>query len=136
MRKRLDRYGGRVDRFDKHYFDSERKLPGPGSYMHAETVGTRMMSSMLVSSRMSSIPKADDRFKAPTIHKTHPSPSAYQPKADIVQHVKSNHVRVPMTKFGLDNTSILDARWGKKAAETTPGPGAYGRWSDFTKDVQ
>ena len=41
-----------------------------------------------------------------------------------------------MTKFGMDKTDILDDRWGKKAAMTTPGPGSYGRWSDFTKDVK
>ena len=136
MRQRLNRYGGRVDRYDNHYFSSERKLPGPGSYIHPETVGTRMMSSTFVSSVQSSIPKAKDRFMAPTIHKTHPSPNQYAPKADMVMHVKSNHVKVPMTKFGLDNSSILDQRWGKKSAETTPGPGAYGNWSDFTKEVQ
>ena len=136
MRKRLNRYGSRVDRYDSYYFDQERKLPGPGYYIHPETVGTRMMSSTFVSSRQSSIPKAQDRFMAPTIHKTSPSPNQYQPKADIVQHVKSNHPRVQQTKFGLDSSSILDNRWGKKAAETTPGPGDYGRWSDFSKDVK
>jgi hypothetical protein len=62
MRKRLNRYGSRVDRYDNYYFDAEKKLPGPGSYVHAETVGTRMMSSTFVSSRQSSIPKAQDRF--------------------------------------------------------------------------
>lgn len=53
-----------------------------------------------------------------------------------MQHVKSNHPKVAMTKFGLDKSDILDSRWGKKAAESTPGPGSYGRWSDFTKDVK
>ena len=73
---------------------------------------------------------------APTIHKTHPSPNQYQPKADIVQHVASNHPKVATTKFGMDKSSILDNRWGKKAAQSTPGPGEYGRWSDFTKEVK
>ena len=94
-----------------------------------------MMSSTYRSSRQSSIPKAQDRFKSPTIPKMQPSPNQYAPKADIVQHVKSNHPRVPMTKFGMDNSSILDSRWGKKAAESTPGPGSYNRWSDFSKTV-
>ena len=135
MRKRLNRYGSRVDRYDNHYFDQEKKLPGPGYYIHPETVGTRMMSSTFVSSRQSSIPKAQDRFMAPTIHKTHPSPNQYQPKADIVQHVKSNHPKVQMTRFGLDTSSILNHRWNTKQAQTTPGPGDYGRWSDFSKTV-
>ena len=94
------------------------------------------MSSTFVTSRQSSIPKAADRFKAPTIHKQHPAPDSYAPKADIVQHIKSNHPRVAMTKFGLDKSSILDNRWGKKAAAEQPGPGAYGRWSDFSKDIK
>ena len=54
----------------------------------------------------------------------------------MVQHVKSNHPKVAMTRFGMDKSDILDERWGKKAAETTPGPGSYARWSDFAKDVQ
>lgn len=56
--------------------------------------------------------------------------------ADIVAHVKSNHPKVATTKFGLDTTDVLDSRWGKKAAETTPGPGSYGRWSDFSKQIK
>ena len=135
MRKRMDRYGTRSDKFDNHNWDMERKLPGPGYYLHPETIGTRMMSSTFVSSRQSSIPKATDRFRPPVVPKTHPSPANYSPKADIVLHVKSNHPRVQMTKFGLDTSSILDARWNKKSAETTPGPGAYGRFSEFTRDV-
>lgn len=58
VRKRLNRYGNRVDKFDNYYFDAEKKLPGPGNYAHAETVGTKMMSSTFISSRQSSIPKA------------------------------------------------------------------------------
>ena len=136
MRKRMNRYGSRVDKFDNYNFDQEKKLPGPGYYMHPETVGTQMMSSTFKTSQQSSIPKAKDRFMAPTIHKQHPSPNQYQPKADIVQHVASNHPKVPMTRFGMDKSHILDNQWGKKAAETTPGPGQYGRWSDFTKDIK
>jgi len=45
---------------------------------------------------------------APTIHKTQPAPDSYAPKADIVQHVKSNHTRVAMTRFGLDKSDVLD----------------------------
>ena len=56
MRKRLNRYGSRVDRYDNYYFEAEKKLPGPGYYIHPETVGTRIMSSTHVSSRQSSIP--------------------------------------------------------------------------------
>ena len=41
-----------------------------------------------------------------------------------------------MTKFGGDKSDILDARWGKKAAQTTPGPGDYGRFSEFTNDIK
>ena len=136
MRKRMKRYGSRVDKFDQYYYDAEKKLPGPGYYQHAETVGTRMMSSTFVSSRQGTIPKAQDRFRPPNVPKQQPSPDSYAPKADIVMHVKSNHPKVAMTKFGMDKSDILDNRWNKKAAETSPGPGAYGRWSDFTKDVK
>ena len=50
MRKKMNRYGGRSDRFDDYFFSSEKKLPGPGFYMHPETVGTRITSSMHKSS--------------------------------------------------------------------------------------
>ena len=58
MRKRMHRYGNRVDKFDNYNYECEKKLPGPGYYIHPETIGTRMMSSTFVSSRQSSIPKA------------------------------------------------------------------------------
>lgn len=135
MSKKMYRYGSRSDRCDPYYFDCEKKLPGPGYYAHPETIGSRMMSSTYVTSRQSTIPQAKDRFRAPTVPKENPAPDQYQPKADIVQHVKSNHPRVAMTKFGLDKSDILDSRWGKKAAKTTPGPGSYNRWSDFSKTV-
>ena len=54
--------------FDRH-LGREKKLPGPGSYIHAETVGTRMMSSTFVSSKQSTIPKAGDRFRPPNVPK-------------------------------------------------------------------
>ena len=136
MRKRMNRYGNRVDKFDDHYYNTERKLPGPGSYQHPETVGSAMMSSTFKTSQQASFPKAQDRFRPPAVPKVQPSPNQYAPKADIVQHVKSNHPRVAMTKFGMDKSDILDNRWGKKAAMTTPGPGSYGRFSDFTNDVK
>ena len=103
--------------------------------MHAETIGNRMMSSTFASSKQSAFPKSP-RFKLPNVLKAQPAPNSYSPKADILGHVKSNHIRVATTKFGMDTSSILDSRWGKKAAETTPGPGSYGRWSDFTKDIK
>ena len=65
-----------------------------------------------------------------------PAPNSYAPQADIVNHIKSNHPKVATTKFGLDKSDILDSRWGRKAAQETPGPGSYGRWSDFSKDVK
>ena len=136
MRKKLHRHGTRSDKFDEYNWDQERKLPGPGYYVHPETIGSRMMSSTFVSSRQSSIPKATDRFRVPVVPKSSPAPDNYTPQADIVRHVKSNHPRVAMTKFGMDKSDILDSRWNKKAATTTPGPGAYGRFSEFTNDVK
>lgn len=82
------------------------------------------------------MPKAQDRFRPPNVAKVSPSPDSYSPKADIVAHIKSNHPKVATTKFGLDKSDILDNRWGKKSAETTPGPGSYGRWSDFAKEIK
>ena len=32
MRKKLYRYGNRVDKFDSYFYDSQKKLPGPGFY--------------------------------------------------------------------------------------------------------
>ena len=51
MRKRMHRYGTRSDKFDTYNFECEKKLPGPGYYIHPETVGTRMMSSTLKSAQ-------------------------------------------------------------------------------------
>ena len=94
MRQKMNRYGNRVDKFDNYHYDKEKKLPGPGYYIHPETIGSKMMSSTFHSAMQSSIPKANDRFKAPTSDKPQPSPNQYAPKADIVQHVKSNHKKV------------------------------------------
>ena len=57
MRKKMKRYGTN-DGYDDFNLERERKLPGPGYYHHAETIGTRMMSSTFVPSNQSSIPKA------------------------------------------------------------------------------
>ena len=58
MRQKMNRYGSRVDKFDNYHYDKEKKLPGPGYYMHPETIGSRMMSSTFTSAMQSSIPKA------------------------------------------------------------------------------
>ena len=58
MRKRMNRYGNRVDKYDDYYYNSEKKLPGPGSYQHPETVGSAMMSSTFRTSQQASFPKA------------------------------------------------------------------------------
>jgi len=79
MRKNLEKHGGRCDRYDQYYFDREKKLPGPGSYAETQTVGTKMTASTMITSRQSSIPKAQDRFMSPTIHKQLPSPNQYTP---------------------------------------------------------
>ena len=39
MKQKLYRYGNRVDKFDQFYYDSQKKLPGPGSYAHLESIG-------------------------------------------------------------------------------------------------
>lgn len=110
----MHRYGSRVDKFDNYNFDQEKKLPGPGYYGHAETIGSSLTSSTFRSSTKASIPKARDRFVSPTIYKNLPSPGQYSPKADIVQHVASNHKKVAMTRFGMDKSNILDRQWNKK----------------------
>ena len=76
MRKKMHRYGNRVDKFDDYNYSCEKKLPGPGYYIHPETIGTRMMSSTFVSSQQSSIPRAN-RFNPPTVFKPQPSPNQY-----------------------------------------------------------
>lgn len=93
MRQKLYRHGTRVDKFDDYNYACEKKLPGPGYYAHPETIGSRMMHSTFVTSRQASVPKAD-RFRVPVVPKASPAPDNYTPQADIVKHVKSNHVRV------------------------------------------
>ena len=51
MRKKLYRYGNRVDKFDTYYYESQKKLPGPGYYQHPETVGKSQISSVMNSTQ-------------------------------------------------------------------------------------
>lgn len=39
FRKKLNRYGNKVDRSDNYFYESQKKLPGPGSYGHLESIG-------------------------------------------------------------------------------------------------
>ena len=68
---------------------------------------------------------------SPTMIKHQACPGSYTPQADITNHKLSNHKYVQRTKFGLDRSDILDQRWRKKDQSTTPGPGAYERFTDF-----
>ena len=108
MRKKLYRYGNRVDKFDTYYFDSQKKLPGPGSYNHNDMVGKSQVSSIMNSTQQFSVPQAQDRFKSPTIIKHNACPGSYTPAASIDQHKLSQHKYVQRTKFGVDNTNVLE----------------------------
>jgi len=82
-------------------------------------------------SRMSSFPKAVDRWQAPAQDDKSPSPDRYNPKAGMSLDVSSRQPRVPRTKFGRDNSSILDMHFSMKRAEENPGPGQHERFSEF-----
>ena len=84
MRKKLYRYGNRVDKFDNYYYDSQKKLPGPGYYAHPESIGKSQISSVMSSTQQFSVPQAKDRFKSPTMIKHHADPGSYTPAASMV----------------------------------------------------
>lgn len=99
--------------------------------MHMDVVGATVANSQFMSSRKSSIPKASDRFVAPTEFVKAPAPDMYSPRQQIGNDVSSRQPKVPRTKFGKDRTDILDIHYSMKRAEENPGPGAHERFSDF-----
>ena len=45
--------------------------------------------------------------------------------------MSSRQPKAPRTKFGRDNSSILDMHFSMKRAEENPGPGQHDRFSEF-----
>lgn len=79
----------RSDLRHKSYLRQQGKLPGPGSYSQLDTIGASVINSTIHSSRKSSVPRAHDRWKAPTFGVKSPSPAMYSPKAGIGADVSS-----------------------------------------------
>ena len=116
MPGRLVRYGLRSDNSSEYFLNLQKELPGPGSYGHLDTIGAINHKSSFMTSRMPSIPKAQDRFRAPTEIVKSPSPDSYSPKASIGFDVSSRQPKVQRTKFGNDKTDILDLHFSMKRA--------------------
>jgi hypothetical protein len=90
------------------------------------------VSSIILNSRQSTIPKAEDRFLTLNPRKLSPPPTKYSPKQTLGQEITSTLKRGPRAKIGNNNLNILDLEYGKKRANETPAPGNYERYSEFT----
>ena len=121
----------RSDQSHDHYFDQQKKLPGPGTYGHHDLVGRQNSNSQFVTSPRSSVPKANDRFRAPTEMVKSPSPDTYYPLQQIGFDVSSRQPRAPRTKFGQDKSDILALQYSMKRAKENPGPGSHETFSEF-----
>jgi len=106
--QKLDRQGMREEQFSDYYLQQQKKLPGPGYYSSVNTVGLRIGDSTMTNSRWAEIPKAKDRFKAPTVKLKSPSPDRYQPRGDLGRDVLSWMNKAPVPKFRHDTSDILD----------------------------
>ena len=61
-----------------------------------------------------------------------PSPSHYQPKANLNENVKSEFKFMGATAFTKSTQSFMDVNWNPKEKEKMPGPNHYQRFSDFS----
>lgn len=100
MRPKQTRYGEKEENFSQNYLDRQRKLPGPGYYEHAQTVGLNHVSSRFKNNTQTQFSKDEHRWKAPAQHEKAPAPGSYDPQASITQNVSSLFPKNSMTKFG------------------------------------
>ena len=107
-----------------------KKLPGPGSYSHAEVTGKPLILSSIKTESKYTFGKAKDRWGAPTKKVAAPSPDKYQPMNNLNQNYYSIYNQAQQTRIGNNNLSIIDKHF--KMQVKTPGPGAYGAFSDFS----
>lgn len=66
-----------------------RKLPGPGSYSHAEVTGKPLVLSSIKTESKFSFGKANNRWQAPTKKVAAPSPDKYSPMNNLNQNYYS-----------------------------------------------
>jgi len=74
--------------------------------------------------------KAGDRWYPPTRKVAAPSPDKYSPLNNLNQNYYSIYNQAQQTKIGNNKKSIIDQHF--KMQVKTPGPGAYGAFSDFS----
>jgi len=58
MRANFDRFGEKDENFSKSYLDRQKKLPGPGYYVHPETIGKTNLSTRYNNNRISKFSEA------------------------------------------------------------------------------
>ena len=107
-----------------------KKLPGPGTYSHAEVTGMPLILSSIKTESKYSFGKANDRWNPPTRKVAAPAPDKYSPMNNMNQNYYSIYNQAQQTKIGQNNKSIIDQHF--KMQVKTPGPGAYSAFSDFT----
>jgi hypothetical protein len=88
------------------------KLPGPGSYGHADVLGRGVQSSLKPNSTGQVIGKAQDRFKTPINRKLEPSGANYSPKWNLAD--ESIFKKSAKAVMGKQNFSILDSNFNKR----------------------
>lgn len=129
MSSRLRHSGLKFDDRHDYYLDQQRKYPAPGSYNHIDVLGKSSSISMIKSSRVSTIPKAQDRFI--TVTDKSPAPNMYKPTYGIGKEVSSVEKTAPRAKIGQNKIDILDQQYSLKQAKEVPGPGKYESFSEF-----
>ena len=110
--------------------EKSAKLPGPGNYENDHITGNTLSNSAFKNVSKFSIPKANDRFAAPTKKVAAPAPNVYSPQNNLNQNFNSTFVKSGQTVIGKSNFSIIDQHFNAKKG--SPGPGSYNRFSDFT----
>ena len=77
MSAKLKHSGIKCDDRHEYYLDRQSKVPGPGTYNHIDAVGKHLNISLMKSSRVSTIPKAQDRFITVKERNVYPGPDKY-----------------------------------------------------------
>jgi hypothetical protein len=92
--------------------------------------GKNLTQSHVPNEPQFSFAHAKDRFQVPTRKIASPAPNLYGPKTNLNENFNSVFHQAQQTKIGQDKSSIIDKHYNMQ--KKTPGPGAYGRFSEFS----
>jgi hypothetical protein len=75
-------------------------------------------------------PVSSDRFSR--VKNQTPDIGAYNPRHNFNDKITAEAKNYGSTRFGKDKSSFVDTLWGVKDRATTPAPGHYLAFSDFS----